>query len=197
VKRRWTSAGVTSAPGLARRTNIALTLIDLHDRGFGRYGLFSGLVASVNLMSTRAFKTETTERWTRKRFSLVVVAVALSVFGYLAFRTMRGLMMLGYVDSAIGRVRAVSAAETQFAKAHPELGYACTLSQLPHDEQILRLAKDGKDNGYVFDILGCQAPEPKKPNSMYHITARPLHPDFRRLSRARKCRSFNAAVIFW
>ena len=84
-------------------------------------------------------------------------------------------MMIGYVDSAIGRLRAVNAAENQFAKAHPAVGYTCTLSQLPHDEQILRLATDGKDNGYVFEIVGCQPPEPKKPNSMYHVTARPLH----------------------
>jgi hypothetical protein len=84
-------------------------------------------------------------------------------------------MMLGYVDSAIVRVRAVTAAETQFAKAHPELGYTCTLSQLPHDELIARLVNERHDNGYAFGIIGCQRTEPKKPNSMYHLTARPLH----------------------
>ncbi len=83
--------------------------------------------------------------------------------------------MLGYVDSAIGRVRSVVASEDEFVKTHPGIEYTCTLSQLPDDEQILRLMKHGKDNGYVFDIVGCQAPEPKKPNSMYHVTARSLH----------------------
>ena len=83
--------------------------------------------------------------------------------------------MLGYVDSAIARVRSVAAAEEQFAKAHPEVGYTCTVSHLPSNEQILRLAKDGKDNGYLFDIVGCQSPVPQKPNSMYHVIARPLH----------------------
>jgi hypothetical protein len=126
-------------------------------------------------MSTPAFRTETTERWTKKRFSLVIVAVTLCVLAWFAFRALRGLMMLGYVDSAIVRVRAVAAAETKFAKSHPELGYTCTLSQLPHDELIARLADEGNDNGYTFRIAGCQAPDPKKPNSMYHITARPLH----------------------
>jgi hypothetical protein len=84
--------------------------------------------------------------------------------------------MLGNVDSAIGRVRVVSAAETQFAKEHPELGYTCALSQLPRSEQITRLlAKDRIDNGYVFEIIGCQAAAPKKPNSTYYVTARPLY----------------------
>jgi hypothetical protein len=83
-------------------------------------------------------------------------------------------MMLGYVDSAIGRVHAVVAAEDRFANARPEAGYTCTLSQLPHDPLIVRLLKDGKDNGYVFNITGCQPPEPSNPNSVYHVAARPL-----------------------
>jgi hypothetical protein len=84
--------------------------------------------------------------------------------------------MLGFVDSAIGRVRAIYAAETQFAKAHPDLGYTCTLSQLPRSEEITRLlAKNRIDNGYAFEIIGCQALLPEKPNAMYSVTARPLH----------------------
>jgi hypothetical protein len=84
--------------------------------------------------------------------------------------------MLGFVDSAINRVRVISAAETQFAKAHPELGYTCTLSQLPQSEQIMRLlAQNRIDNGYAFEITGCQAAVPEKPNATYYVTARPLH----------------------
>lgn len=87
-------------------------------------------------------------------------------------------MMLGYVDSAIGRVRVISEAETEFAKAHPEVGYTCTLSRLPHKEEIMRLLTNGRiDNGYAFEIVGCQAIDSHKPNSMYYITARPLHPE--------------------
>jgi len=84
--------------------------------------------------------------------------------------------MLGFVDSAIGRVRVISAAETLFAKAHPELGYTCTLSQLPRSEEITRLlAQNRIDNGYAFEIIGCQAAVPEKPNATYYLTARPLH----------------------
>lgn len=84
--------------------------------------------------------------------------------------------MLGYVDSAIVRVRVVSAAEAQFVQEHPELGYTCALSQLPRTEEITRLlAKDRIDNGYEFQITGCQPALPKKPNLTYWVTARPLH----------------------
>jgi hypothetical protein len=84
-------------------------------------------------------------------------------------------MMLGYVDSAIVRARAVVAAEADFAKAHPEVGYTCTISQLPQNELVARLATGGIDNGYKFGIIGCQASDLQKPNSMYHLTARSLH----------------------
>jgi hypothetical protein len=101
--------------------------------------------------------------------------VVIGVLGYAAFRKMRGLMLLGYLDSAIGRVRVVSAAEDQFAKEHPEVGYTCTLSQLPRREEITRLLAQGRiDNGYAFEIIGCRAASPQEPNAAYYVTARPL-----------------------
>jgi hypothetical protein len=131
---------------------------------------------SSHLVSTPTFKSERSGKSQAREVSLIVVVVAVSIFGWLAFRWMRGLMMLGFVDSAIGRVRVISAAETQFTKTHPELGYTCTLSQLPRSEEITRLlAQNRIDNGYAFDITGCQAAVPEKPNTVYYVTARPLH----------------------
>jgi len=125
-------------------------------------------------MST--LKTSRIRRSERKTISLVVIAAVLGIGGYFGVRWVRGMMKLGYVDSAIGRMRVVYAAETQFAKAHPELGYTCTFSQLPPSAEITRLlAKGGTDNGYVFEILGCEIPGLDKPNSKFYITARPLH----------------------
>ena len=83
--------------------------------------------------------------------------------------------MLGYVDSAIMRLREVGAAEAEFAKAHPDFGYTCTISQLPQTESLARLANGGIDNGYAFAIVGCQTSAPQKPNAIYHVIARPLH----------------------
>ena len=127
-------------------------------------------------MSSSTFKPERIGRSKARRLSFVVVAVAAIAFGYFALRTMRGLMMLGFVDSAIDRVRVISAAESLFAKAHPDFGYTCTLSQLPRSEEITRLlAQNRIDNGYAFEIIGCQAAVPEKPNTAYYVTARPLH----------------------
>ena len=120
--------------------------------------------------------TPTPERIKKTRARTIAVAVVALVIlvGYFASRMIWGLMMLGYADSAIVRMRALSAAEAQFAKMHPELGYACCFSQLP-DEIVTRMAKNQIVNGYVFDIVGCQALGAAKPNATYYITATPLH----------------------
>jgi hypothetical protein len=83
-------------------------------------------------------------------------------------------MMLGYVDSAIERVRTVVSAESEFAKNNPSVGYACTLSQLPDDDGTPRRVKTGEDNGYVFKISRCEQPISGTPKLKYWITARPL-----------------------
>jgi hypothetical protein len=89
---------------------------------------------------------------------------------------MQGLMMLGYVDSAIGRMRVFYAAETQFAKEHPARGYTCNLSELSQGGEVQRLMpRDGVDNGYAFEVTGCQPPATGRPNSAYYTSARPLH----------------------
>ena len=109
------------------------------------------------------------------KVSLVIVAVVLIV-AYFGFRWMRGLMMLGYVDSAIGRMRALNDAEAQFAQAHASDGYTCALSQLPRSGEIQRLLTgNGIDNGYAFEITGCQAPDAGRRSSAYLTSARPLH----------------------
>ncbi|PYX52148.1 MAG: hypothetical protein DMG79_01365, partial [Acidobacteria bacterium] len=111
-----------------------------------------------------------TQRPKVKRISLLIIVAAVCVLGFFAVRTVRGLMMLGYMDSAIGRVRVISAAEAEFAKLHPELGYTCTLSQLHHTEEITRLLiQDQTDNGYAFTLAGCQAASTTKPISIYTI----------------------------
>jgi hypothetical protein len=87
-----------------------------------------------------------------------------------------GLMTLGYVDSAIGRMRVLNVAETQFAKEHPERGYTCNLSDLPQSGEVQRLLNgNGINNGYAFEIDGCQSTDAGRPNSAYYTRAQPLH----------------------
>lgn len=87
----------------------------------------------------------------------------------------QGLLSLGYVDSAIGSMRTLVDAESRFAKAHPSLGYTCTLSELPPDPLIASPAKNGQRNGYSFEITGCREGSGQEPNPGYTLTARPLH----------------------
>jgi hypothetical protein len=81
---------------------------------------------------------------------------------------------LGCVDSAIGSIRVLVAAETKFAQTHPSIGYTCTFSALFSDELTTQLVRDRTRNGYIVEISGCIAEEVKRPNDKYQITARPL-----------------------
>lgn len=96
------------------------------------------------------------------------------VLGWITITHFRGLLMLGYVDSAIGSVRAIVAAEGNFAVAHPGLGYTCRLSELPPDKLIGELVNSGRRNGYAFELSRCRAEGGKGPNTGFQVTARPL-----------------------
>ena len=129
----------------------------------------------IGEMSTT--KPAPNRRSAASKISLVAVAVLLCAIGYFGFRWIRTSMMLAYVDSAIGRMRVLSAAEAQFAKEHPEHGYTCNLSELPQSVEIERLITgNGVHNGYAFEVFGCQAPNIGRPNAAYYSIARPLHP---------------------
>src|SRR5215469_14626960 len=87
-----------------------------------------------------------------KRLLVCITLGGLCVLAWISWKWMRSFVMLGYVDSAIGRVRTVVAAEAEFAKANPTIGYACMLSQLSDDDEVLKRLKSGEDNGYAFEI---------------------------------------------
>lgn len=100
---------------------------------------------------------------------ICIVAVA-----WVGFKKVQQMMLLGHIDSAIGRVRSISDAERAFAHAYPATGYTCALSELSHEGQIVRLLKDGSDNGYTFAILGCDTRSKSQPNLKYQVKASPL-----------------------
>ncbi len=109
---------------------------------------------------------------TKKRVVRGIMMLGLCIFAWVAFRKVQALMLLGFVDSAVGRMRTIVAVEDQIAESNSDVGFTCTLSQLPRNNQIVRLLGDGTDNGYVFNLTGCKVSE--KPNSTYLLTARPL-----------------------
>jgi hypothetical protein len=100
-------------------------------------------------------------------------SLGLCVSGWLLVDFGRQLLALGYLDSAIVSMRALVDAETQFARAHPEVGYTCTLSVLPGGEPVAGLVKNSTRNGYTFEISGCRTHTAKHPNLTYQVTARP------------------------
>lgn len=106
------------------------------------------------------------------RATLLLGYLGLAVF---VTTYLQGLLGLGYVDSAIGSMRTLVAAEEMFAKAHPNLGYTCTISELPPDPVIASPAKNGQRNGYSFEITGCGDSSGQRPDPGYTLTARPLH----------------------
>jgi len=108
----------------------------------------------------------------RLRLLVVLGCLTLVVVGWIFLsRSMR----LGNVDSAIGSMRTLVAAETKYAQAHPEVGYTCSVSELPSDEfRIVEQLRNGTRNGYAFQIGGCQVAYAKRPNAKYQFTARPL-----------------------
>jgi hypothetical protein len=92
----------------------------------------------------------------------------------------QGLLALGRLDSAIASVRALVDAEARFARAHPEMGYTCSLSELDIEGSIAEdsakeLVRSGHRNEYSFEIRGCAKEQRHSPNLTYRIVARPLH----------------------
>lgn len=123
----------------------------------------------------------------RGRRGLRIAMFAVACLGLIALwwitTKLRAAQASGYVDSAIISVRAIVADEAEFATAHLDIGYTCSLSQLTArsststDELIAGLVKDARRNGYAFEISGCQATDGKKPNLTYYVIARPLRRD--------------------
>jgi hypothetical protein len=111
----------------------------------------------------------------KKKFLKALVAVGSIILIVAAWILLSHLKCLGYVDSAIGSLRVLMSSETKFAQTHPNIGYACTLSALPTDDLTAELFKNGRRNGYAFEI-NCLVEEAKRPTTRYQLTARPLVP---------------------
>jgi|HubBroStandDraft_6_1064221.scaffolds.fasta_scaffold754405_2 hypothetical protein len=108
------------------------------------------------------------KRWGAVAYAIIgLVALAL---GWYLVRYFEGLRNLGYVDSAIGTMRTLTAAEEKFSETHPSLGYTCKLVDLTTDPIIA----SGQKNEYIFEIIDCRARSVDGPNANYRLTARPL-----------------------
>ena len=105
--------------------------------------------------------------------SKIVAAVCLSLIVAAAWVFLGRARRLAYVDSAIGSIRVLVAAETKYAQTHPQIGYTWSLSDLRDVDSATAPASSGRQNEYVFEISGCSTGA-KSANSRFQIKARPL-----------------------
>jgi hypothetical protein len=76
--------------------------------------------------------------------------------------------------AAASRLGKLNKLQLQYRTAHPELGFACRLSELgPLDKELALRSfyEDGRLDGYVFSLAGCES---AKPNRRYSLIAVPM-----------------------
>ena len=129
------------------------------------------------LAAIRKGSNDKRKKWL-PHLALAVGYSCLSISALVLVFILHDLYRLAQLDSAIGTVRELVAAETVFSKSHPKQGYTCSLAELATDDRISgetkMFIKTGQRNGYSFEIRGCQKVD-GKPNPAYEIIARPLH----------------------
>ena len=109
----------------------------------------------------------------KKKLLIVLLVLVSSVLLAAGWIFLNRAMRLAYNDSAIGSLRVLVNSEAKFARTHPDIGYACTLSALPNDDLTAEHIKNGRRNEYAFEI-SCSAEEVKRPSTKYQLTARPF-----------------------
>jgi hypothetical protein len=103
----------------------------------------------------------------------VIFGIGVIVIGWFVGRYFVRLRAMGYVDSAIGAMRTLVAAEDRFSETHRNVGCTCKLADITTDPTIA----SGRKNEYVFEITDCRARAASGPNTSYHVIARPLRPE--------------------
>jgi hypothetical protein len=70
-------------------------------------------------------------------------------------------------------LRTLALSQSMFAQMHPDIGFACTLSELGDVSQMMGVDQQimtGSYNGYRFALAGCD----RKPAGSFQITAEPI-----------------------
>jgi hypothetical protein len=108
--------------------------------------------------------------------TVAVICLIVALLCWIIIPRFWHLLLLGDIDSAIGTMRTLVDAESNYAEVHPGVGYTCTIADLDSVEMLRKLAKSGQRNGYAFE-LSCPASEGTRPRRTFQVTARPLHAD--------------------
>ena len=73
--------------------------------------------------------------------TLVVVCLALAVAARISIPYFRSSLRLGYMDSVIFTLRRLFSKEKDFARAHPDRGYTCSISELDSNEMLREICQ--------------------------------------------------------
>ena len=145
--------------------------------------LFPLLLASLALVlfgHSALAKGREDKSQTKRRLALIALSSGYIMLGVSGWGVLRGMLELGYVDSAILSLHTFVQAENSFAKAHPAFGYTCNVSELaayesPPTKIIAGLAQNHRRNGYEFEVRGCCGATARNgTNVSYQLIARPL-----------------------
>ncbi len=99
---------------------------------------------------------------------IILIVAAIAIPNLLRAR------MAANESSAVASVRLITTAQITHQVAHPETGYACSLSEISPDEISDTALLIGQKNGYRFEIRNCAPENPGGPNSKYRVVAYPF-----------------------
>ncbi len=102
----------------------------------------------------------------------VVVTIGVIALGIYSMRSDRREAMKATDESSVvSSVRTLNAAEISYARAHPQEGFSCSLSDLSKswgiDPEVVR----GKKNGFVFELESCEPAKKVGPIAKYRVVA--------------------------
>ena len=98
---------------------------------------------------------------------IILIVAAIAIPNLLRAR------MAANESSAVFSVRKITTAQITHQVAHPESGYACSLSAISDTEISDTILRTGQENGYRFEIRSCAPDTEGVPKVKYQLVAYP------------------------
>src|SRR6478736_7660382 len=108
----------------------------------------------------------------QKGFSLIELLIVIPIILIIAAIAIPNLLrarMAANESSAVVSVRRLTTAQITHQVAHPEAGYACSLSALSSAEISDTILLTGQKSGYRFEIRNCAPDNEGGPNTRYQL----------------------------
>jgi hypothetical protein len=102
---------------------------------------------------------------------IILIVAAIAIPNLLRAR------MVANESGAVASLRIITTAQVTHQVAHPELGYACSLSAISDTEISDTILLTGQKSGYRFEIRNCAPDQEGGPNTKYQLVAYPITVD--------------------